>query len=345
MKLKIERDNKTSVQFHTLNPKSMKNIFTAFALLAFTTAGMTQQAVQYTLYMWNKLAFNPAYAGMENSLSITGVYRSQWTALPGSPETQAINAHAPLYIASGGAGISLENETIGSWSQTTATLSYDYQMLMGSSGVLSLGLAAGLNQRSFDGSLARTPEGVFNDNGVYIDHNDPNLPFSVESGNAPTVNIGAYYQGEKIEVGLSATNILESEINLSSISFRPERTYFLYLGYHLDMGRKLILDPSVLVKSDVYQTQIDFSLVARYNENIFAGATFRGYSSYDRDALALIAGFKMNEKISFGYAYDITLSGLSTVNNGTHEILLNYNLGKQIGKGKPPIIIYNPRSL
>ncbi len=323
----------------------MKKIFIAFALLTFTTACMAQQATQYTMYMWNKHVFNPAFAGMENSLSITGVYRSQWTNLPGNPESQSINAHMPLYIAQGGAGISMENESIGSWSQTSATLSYDYQVLMGNSGVLSLGLAAGLIQRKFDGTLARTPEGIFDDNGNYLGHNEQSLPFSLESGNAPTFNIGAYYQAEKFEVGLSATNLLENEINLSAISFRPERSYFLYFGYHLDMGRKLILDPSVLVKSDVYQTQIDFSLVAHYNENIFAGASFRGYSSNNRDALALIAGIKVNENISFGYAYDLTLSGLNTVSNGTHEILLNYNLGKQLGKGKPPIIIYNPRSL
>ena len=63
------------------------------------------------------------------------------------------------------------------------------------------------------------------------------------------------------------------------------------------------------------------------------------------DAVALIGGIKLNEKITFGYSYDLTLSGLSNVSNGTHEVLLNYNLGKQIGQGKPPIIIYNPRSL
>ena len=323
----------------------MKKIFTVVLLSVLYLSAGAQQAAQFSLYMWNKHAFNPAYAGMDNSLSITGVYRSQWLNLPGSPVTQAVNAHMPLYIASGGIGLSLENETLGSWSQTTTTLSYGYQMLVSNTGVLSLGLSAGFLQRKFDGTVARTPEGVFDSQGNYLGHNEQSLPFTLETGNAPTFSIGAFYQSEKLEVGISATNLTENEISLSTISFVPERTYYLYAGYKLGLGRKLQLLPSILLKSDVYQTQMDFSLVAQYNENIFAGATLRGYNSNAQDALALIGGIKLNEKISLGYAYDLTLSGLSNVTNGTHEILINYNLGKQIGQGKPPIIIYNPRSL
>jgi hypothetical protein len=90
---------------------------------------------------------------------------------------------------------------------------------------------------------------------------------------------------------------------------------------------------------------MDFSLITRYNENIFIGASLRGYHSESLDAVALIGGFKLSEKITIGYSYDLTLSSLKTASNGSHEILLNYNLGKAIGKGRPPKIIYNPRSL
>ena len=86
-------------------------------------------------------------------------------------------------------------------------------------------------------------------------------------------------------------------------------------------------------------------MTARYNENIFVGGSLRGYHGNSIDAVALMGGFKLSEKISIGYAYDLGLSRLKTVNSGAHEILLNYNLGAPIGQGKPPSIIYNPRSL
>ena len=59
--------------------------------------------------------------------------------------------------------------------------------------------------------------------------------------------------------------------------------------------------------------------------------------------LTLILTF--NEHYTLSYAYDIGLSALRGSHEGTHEILLNYNLNKLIGAGLPPKIIYNPRFL
>ena len=67
--------------------------------------GLTQQPAQYSMYMLNKYAFNPAYAGMDNSLSLTGVYRNQWLNLDGNPVSQNFNVHMPLYIVGGGIGL------------------------------------------------------------------------------------------------------------------------------------------------------------------------------------------------------------------------------------------------
>ena len=323
----------------------MKKIVTIILLSFIATIAGAQQAAQYSMYMWNIHAFNPAYAGLDNSLSITGVYRNQWVSLPGNPVSRNVTAHMPLYILGGAIGIALENETLGSWSQSTVHLSYAWQRVVGHSGILSVGASAGFLQRQFDGTLARTPEGIFDDQNNYLGHNEQSLPFSIEAGQVPTFSAGAFYQGEHLEVGISATNLLENEISLSSISFVPERSYYFFLGYKTDMGRKLQLNPSVLVKSDIFQTQMDLSLLLRYNENIYAGASFRGYDTNSRDAIALMGGFRVNDKLTIGYSHDLTLSTLSHVSNGTHELLLNYNLGKPIGQGKPPIIIYNPRSL
>ena len=76
----------------------------------------------------------------------------------------------PLYIASGGIGIALENESLGSWTQTTTALSYDYQMVTHRQfrSAYPLELSAGFLQRKFDGTLARTPEGIFDDEGKII---------------------------------------------------------------------------------------------------------------------------------------------------------------------------------
>ena len=76
----------------------MKKSYTLFFFFAFLNLTWAQQPAQYSLYNLNKFNFNPAYAGLDNSLSVTGVYRSQWVGLPGKPVTQNINAHMPLYF-------------------------------------------------------------------------------------------------------------------------------------------------------------------------------------------------------------------------------------------------------
>jgi hypothetical protein len=99
----------------------------------------------------------------------------------------------------------------------------------------------------------------------------------------------------------------------------------------------------LFVKSDITKTQTEISLLARWKENIFAAASFRGLGKDARDAASIMGGFQLNEKTLLGYAFDIPLSGLSVANRGSHELLLRYNLNKPIGAGKLPPVIYNPR--
>ena len=107
----------------------------------------------------------------------------------------------------------------------------------------------------------------------------------------------------------------------------------------------MAIEPAVLVKSDFTETQVDFSAILYYGERIFGGASFRGYNANSIDAAAAIVGWKANDNVMIAYSYDVPLSALSTVNTGSHEIMINYNLNKLIGNPLPARIIYNPRFL
>ncbi len=325
-------------------PAYLNFTFTALLMLVVNAHLWAQQPAQFSLYMQNKFGFNPAYAGLENTLIANATYRSQWTGLPGNPVTQNINVHMPLYIVGGGIGISLENEAIGSWKHSAGMLTFNHQRTL-SNGILSAGLSLGITQKQIDGKKIKTPGTIFDDLGNPVDHNDVLLSTGVETGLGPVMNGGLYYLSEKMEIGFSVMNLLENKIDMGLLAFKPKRSFHVFTSYHFDISRSLNVRPSVLIKSDVAQTQMEFSVLTSYNENIFAGASFRGYHSESLDAIAILTGFRLSEKISLFYAYDLTLSNLNSVSSGSHELLLNYNLGKPIGKGIPPKIIYNPRSL
>lgn len=321
----------------------MRKSFTLLILLLAVGSLTAQQFPQYTMFSLNRFAVNPAYAGLENSFVATGVYRQQWVGIPNGPTSQRLNAHSPIGFLGGGLGVQIENETLGAERHFSAGLTYSYQVQVGRKGILSFGLTGAYVQKGLDGALIRTPDGNYE--GPTIEHNDQLLTNGLEQGVAPTFHWGTYYQGENIEAGIAVYNLLEQSASFDLFNYQLNRTYVATLSGDVYIGRKWQLKPSVLLKSIISQTQIDFSAIVQYNDNIFGGASFRGYSSNSTDALGLIAGFNINEQLTLAYAYDLTLSPLQEVSNGSHEVIIRYDLGKPIGKGKLPPIIYNPRLL
>ncbi len=328
--------------------EAMRKTFTLIICLIGTIVVLhAQQPPQYSMYMLNKYNYNPAYAGLDNSLSITGIFRKQWVNIESSPVTQNINVHMPLYYLGGGFGINLENDQLGVERNTSGSISYNYFVPVSKKSMISFGIGAGAIQKSFDGSKLRAPDGDYTEPPV-LDHDDDLIPIGKVSATAPYFNAGIYFYNEKLEIGLSANNLIEPIATLEAeelINIKFIRNYFFIFVYSFEISRNLTLHPSFFAKSDLIQTQLEFSTIVKYNDNIFGGASFRGYNANSIDAVIFIVGYKLNEKVTLAYSYDLTLSGLSDVSKGSHEILLNYNLNKLIGKGTPPKIIYNPRFL
>jgi type IX secretion system PorP/SprF family membrane protein len=165
------------------------------------------------------------------------------------------------------------------------------------------------------------------------------------SGMAPTFDLGAYYRSDKWNFGLAIRNISEASIKLSEFELNTTRTVFFNAQTAFPLGTSFLIQPSFIVRTDLTQIQTDAALIIRYNDNIFGGASFRGYNSNSIDALGLIAGAKLNEKLSVAYAYDLVLSPLRDVSNGSHELMVHYRIQQGSGKGRKPKIIYNPRWL
>ena len=328
----------------------MKRIFTFILSIGFCgwlVAQQTHLAPQYSMYMLNPFSFNPAYAGLDNSLSITGVFRKQWAGLEGSPTTQNINVHMPLYIARGGFGISVENEELGAERNTSALLAYNYWIPVNKTSMFVIGVSGGFVQKTLDGSKLRAPDGEY-DEPFIINHNDSRLPVAKESAQSLTAAIGIYYQSERFEGGIAANNLIGGKFSIEAdelLEIEQIRNYFITFGGHFDIGRDLSIHPSIMLKSDMTYSQAEISTIVRYNGNIFGGVAFRGYNNESIDAMIFMAGFKLSEKLSLAYSYDWTLSDLNSVSSGSHEIMFNYNLNKTIGGGVPPGIIYNPRFL
>ena len=91
----------------------MKKIYLFIILLALTLPMYGQQYVQYTQFMFNKIALNPAYAGSKGGPTFSGLYRTQWVNLAGAPVSQSFSFHTPILGDRIGLGLSVHHDDIG----------------------------------------------------------------------------------------------------------------------------------------------------------------------------------------------------------------------------------------
>ena len=318
-------------------------IFT-FVIIGCLYAVHAQQDIQYTHYKYRLHALNPALAGTQDAIPTTIFSRNQWLGLDGAPIAQSIDIHTPLYGLGGGAGVIINNDKQGALRSTTLNFSLAKHLPL-KNALLSLGISAGIVQKSLDGNDLRAPQG---DYGEIFTHNDNILPLTKVNAIGPNVGFGVYLLHDKFFTSISITNLLESEILLDgvseSIGFILDRTVHFAGGYDFPVNDIIELQPSIYIKSDFAKTQSEFSIQAEYNEFVWVGAAYRGFGSNNNDAVAALGGIQLQDKFKIGLSYDFTTSDLNQVSNGSFEAFVQYLF--HIDKpNRTPKTIYNPRHL
>lgn len=313
------------------------------ALILGPAVAITQQSAQSSLVMFNRYAVNPAYGGLDGTLSITGAYRAQWLDIAGNPEQRSLNAHMPFYLWGGGIGLNLYSESIGAEKALSISLSYNY-IIETDIGLFSLGGSAGILQRTLDGSLLRTPEGEYE--GPTINHNDGALPVTSERNLNPSFAFGLYYAGTSFEGGISVMQLSPGFASLDDgFTFQSRATVQAFGEYFIESFDWLRLYPTLWIKSDLIQTQAELAVRGVYQDFFQLGAGIRGGSRDILESIIILAGVRLSPQFSLGYAFDLDIGSIRNATDGTHELVLRYQLDRVIGAGLPPRVIYNPRML
>ena len=85
----------------------------AIAMFLMATSAVAQQRPLQSLYMFDPLLVNPAYAGTHVQLSGTAIYRNQWVNFDGAPKTFTGTVHSGFRKARVGLGLIFANDQIG----------------------------------------------------------------------------------------------------------------------------------------------------------------------------------------------------------------------------------------
>jgi len=303
--------------------------------------GYGQRASLSTMHMLNPYQNIQAYAGFDRSLSSTLMYRSQWAPIASNPRYLHFNVHLPVYFLNGGAGIILEQEDLGLESNSTVKLSYNL-VYSTQYGMFSGGLSLGFTQKRLFGDEILTPEGEY-EPGV-INHNDPILGQGIGSASRPTWALSGLWRLNNLTAGLQIDDFFAPAYQLDDINYNGRAVFTLQANYNYRLTDEVGLSPSAMIISNLNLWQINVGVSCNYG-NIFGGINMRGFTTNTVESLGIISGIKFNKHYTLAYSYDLGLSSLKNSTEGSHEIILKYNLNKIINTGLPPRIIYNPRDL
>ena len=301
----------------------MRSIFIIFLLATLFNVGHSQQERQYSQFMYNKLAINPAFAGALPSTSFAALYRNQWMGFEGSPVTQSLSANIPFFDQRVGVGANLIHSTIGISDMWTLSGMYAYRLPLGN-GYISGGLEGSIRYYGvdFSNSSLRADQNLASDNAVLVDNT---------SKIVPNVGLGAYYADKSFYIGLSVPRILRSNIDFDDqlLVSREVTHFYVMSGYSIEANEELFFTPQVNLKFAQHSpVSLDANIMVDFALKYNVGLSYRtgGINSALGESIDVLFGLKIIEPLFLGLSYDIQIGDLGRYNKGSIECFLRYSL-------------------
>jgi len=298
----------------------MKKILVViFVSISFVSTA--QQLPLYSQYMMNAFLLNPAIAGSVDYFPVRLTARQQWVGINDAPSTQALSAHYLFEYQKLGVGGYIFNDKFGPMSRIGLQACASYHLpLTGINSKLGIGLALKAFQFKFDESKLKA-----------IDDADPALTYSIITKFVPDADFGMYLYNDKYFVGVSATQLVQLNIDFGDSSVDKNsiiRHYYAMGGYKFTLNDDFDLEPSLLFKGTMQTPwQIDFNLKGYYKRMYWLGVSYRS----SKDIVAML-GVKV-KKYYLGYAFDFTMSNIKRYTSGSHEILIGVNITEGKNRG------------
>lgn len=276
-----------------------------------------QQDPQFTHNMFNHAFVNPGSYGMSDGITVTGIFREQWLGLKDynneriAPETFLLTGDSPIKFLHGGVGFGIAQDKEAFTKNMLVKLGYSYHMNLGN-GKLGIGLNANFNNKSINSEKLNP-----------VDGSDPVLlGLSADGVMISDLSIGVFLQKPRYYISFSSTQILETKktpATSEGVTFYKNRRHFYLTGGHditIPAFQGYVFTPSLFLKTDGSTVQADLNVIARYNNKIWFGGSYRL-----NDAVSLMIGMAYKD-VEIGYSYDIPTSRIAAT--GSHEIMARY---------------------
>lgn len=292
----------------------MKTILIVFLLFLYNVV-LGQQTALQTQYMFNVLVYNPAYAGIHETTELSFSNRTQWVGLKGAPRTFNFSAHSSFGDNKFSAGINVLYDKIAVTKTTTINPSFVYRVKLSEKIRLAFGIQMGfMNYVAQLSALTTTSQG--------------DMVFT-EDLNRWMYNFGTgvYLYNEDWYIAMSAPKLLNNLFD-PDVQYSPDivnyakvtRNYYFSGGYVFHLGENYSLKPNVLFQySEGTYLQSNINANFYWRRNIGVGASYRV-----NESVSFLFEIFIKENLQIGYSYDYTVSKISSLAPGSHEIFISY---------------------
>jgi type IX secretion system PorP/SprF family membrane protein len=291
----------------------MKKLLYFFLFIHFSV--VAQQLPHMSQWANHQYAINPAHTGIKTCLEFQSTMRGQWINLDGAPMTGWISVSAPLRAkrkqflsARHGIGGMVNLDQIGPFKQISALLSYAGHFNFTQDNRLSLGLAFGASQLSFDQSIAKplTPDPVINGSATAL---------------MPNATFGAWWNGKNYFIGMSLYQLIPQKWGTIGNNAQSSMHGMINAGIRYPLNDAFTFLPGMYVgfsKSAAIDLQLQ--ALVDYNRSFTFGVGMR-----NSDAVIAFLGFKIEDKWRLMYSYDFVLSHLRPGTFHSHELTLSFS--------------------
>jgi type IX secretion system PorP/SprF family membrane protein len=307
-------------------PAMKKLIFTGVLGMVMGAAG-AQQLPLYSQYHSNPFIYNPSLTGTKEDAHAFLMHRSQWKDIPGAPVTSLLTVDGPIHEKNIGLGLTLFNDVTDITERMGIYSSYSYKIQINDDNAVYAGLSIGVLNSKIDFSKA-----------IVKDANDPFLFQQVERKATFDANLGATYVWKALEAGVAVPQLVGQKVKYlnteSSAYYQLTRHILGSVKYTFDVvkDKGMTAYPLIMVRAAKgAPIQYDINGVFDWANMGWVALTYRSNSAFGMNL-----GVRLNNTLSAGYAYDMTIGPMNGYSGGSHEIMLGYAFGKK--REEAPVI-------
>ncbi len=302
-------------------------IFFIFTLVIIGKSGFAQDP-EFSQFYANPLYLNPAFAGSAVCPRLIMNYRNQWPSITGTFVTYNASYDQHIDKISGGVGLLVTSDRQGEGTISTNSFSgiYSYRLEVSRTFSVKAAIQATYVDRRLAWEKLTFGDMIDPKYGFVNNSNEPK-PGSTSKGYLD-FSTGIIGYTENFYTGIAVSHVTEPEEGFITIHKIPMKIT-AHAGAVIDLQKRrsrtrgmedITISPNFLFQKQQDFNQFNYGFYVNWYPFVSGLWLRQNFSEKgNTDALIFLFGIQQNS-FKIGYSYDLTVSKLTNITGGAHEI-------------------------